>query len=222
LFASESCLQLFDKIAHGTVVLGEQISFWWSVFRQLRSKEAHYSHRLFIDQRFLEDHFCDIKIVKNYRQEFDLIYHQMFGIFPDSTLKYYSRYQCGLITYHSMLYSRRKNSNSYSVCVKDETNPSKLVLYYGHILFFFYVQNDRFFFLKRYLNSKNMFSSLVKPIEEIAGWNIYIDRYYAIVRHSTSELVIYPCSSIMSKCIFLPLDNDFTVCTQIELETEHD
>jgi hypothetical protein len=54
-----------------------------------------------------------------------------------------------------------------------------------------------------------MFSSLVKPIEEIAGWNI-------------SELVIYPYSTITIKCIFRPLDDGFTVCTQIELETEHD
>lgn len=26
----------------------------------------------------------------------------------------------------------------------------------------------------------------------------------------------------MSKCIFFRLDNDFTVCTQLEFETEHD
>lgn len=96
------------------------------------------------------------------------------------------------------------------------------VLHYGQILFFFYFQNRPFFCLKRYLKSNKLFSSLVEPIQEIHGWNIYMDRYYTILQHSTSELLIYPCSFIVSKCIFFSLDDDLTVCTQIELETEHD
>ncbi|CAF3953082.1 unnamed protein product [Rotaria sordida] len=120
LFASESCLQIFDKIAHGSVILGEQISFWWCVFRQIRSKETHYSHHLLIDEKLIEDNFFDFNNLEKYRQEFDLIYNQTFGEFPNLSLKYYSRYQCGLIVYHSVSYSRRQNSNSYTVCVKDE------------------------------------------------------------------------------------------------------
>ncbi|CAF1371378.1 unnamed protein product [Rotaria sordida] len=57
---------------------------------------------------------------EKYRQEFDLIYNQTFGEFSNLSLKYYSRYQCGLIVYHSISYNRRQNSNSYTVCVKDE------------------------------------------------------------------------------------------------------
>ncbi len=222
MFASESCLQEFEKIAHGSTQLCEQISFWWSVFRQIRSKEVRYSSKLFTDEHLIDDNFFDYHNLNNYRQEFYLIFNQIFGKFPDVSFKYYSRYQRGLIIYHCLLYIRRQNSNSYNVRVIDESNPLQSVLYYGEIQFYFYVNDEPYFLLKRYLNSKNKFSSLMKPIEEVSDWNIYIDKYYPIARHSTSELVIYPCSCIVSKCIFLQLDNEFTVCTQIELETEHD
>jgi hypothetical protein len=59
-------------------------------------------------------------------------------------------------------------------------------------------------------------------MEEIPNWTMYIDKYYPIVRRSSPNLVIYPCSFIQSKCIFFPLDEEFSACTPIELETEHD
>ena len=157
-----------------------------------------------------------------YRHEFDLVFNQAFGKFPDSSLKHYSRFQCGLIIYHSLSYSRQQKSRNYNVCVKYEGNSSKSGLRYGQIIFFFCMHNQPFFLLKRYLNSKNTFSSLLDPIEEIPGWDVFIERYYQIVQHSKFELVIVPCSCILFKCIFVQLDKNFTVCTQIELETEHD
>ncbi|CAF1198932.1 unnamed protein product [Adineta steineri] len=222
LFASESFLQIFNKISHGSVVLGEQISFWWCVFSQLRSKEIHYTSNLLTEQKLIEDCFLDFNVIKMYSQEFDLLFYQKFGEFPDLSLKCYSRYQFGLITYHSLSYSRRQNSNSYNICIKDKNDPNKLILYFGQILFFFHMHSTPFFLFRRYLNSKNKFSSLLNPIEDIPNWRMYIDRYYEIVRHSTSELVIFPCSFIVSKCIFFQLDDTFTICTQIELELEHD
>ncbi|CAF1331125.1 unnamed protein product [Adineta steineri] len=222
LFASESCLHEFEKLAYDSTLLCEQISFWWCIFRQVRSKEVRYLAKSLNDEQLIVDNFFDDHSLKNYRQEFDLVFNQMFSQFPDLSFKYYSRYQYGLLVYHSMSYSRRKNSNSYTVCVVDESNPVELLLYYGQILFFFYVYDKPYLFLKRYVNSKNMFSSLMKPIEEVADWNIYVDRYYRVVRHSAFELVIVPCSTIVSKCIFFQLDSEFCICTQIELETEHD
>lgn len=222
MFASESCLQEFEKLAHGSVLLSEQICFWWCIFRQIHSKEVRYTSKLFTDEQLIVDNFLDYKNLKNYQQEFYLAFNQIFGEFPDISFKYYSRYQCGLIVYHSLLYTRRQNSNSYSVCTIDESNPAQLVLHYGHILFFFYVNHEPYFFFKRYYNSQNTLSSLIKPIEEVSGWNLYIDKYYRVIRHSSSELSILPCSSIVSKCIFVELDDKFSLCTQIELETEHD
>ncbi|CAF3964082.1 unnamed protein product [Rotaria sordida] len=55
---------------------------------------------------------------KNYRQEFDLVYKQTFGEFPPQSMKFYSRYVHGLIVYHSMSYSRRNKSNSFSVLIE--------------------------------------------------------------------------------------------------------
>ena len=211
LFASESCLQVFDKISHGSKLLGEQISFWWCVLRQLRSKEVHYSPSLFTDRQIIEDNCFDFNCLEIYRQEFDLVFNQTFGEFPNLSLKYYSRCQYGLITYHSLSYSRRQNSNSYNVCVIQQRSPMKLILYYGQIVFFFHMHNQPFFLFKRYLNLKNKFSSLLKPIEEIPGWNLYIDRYYQIIQHFTFELVIFPRSCILCKCIFFQLDYDFTI-----------
>lgn len=110
---------MFQKLAHGTIVLGEQISFWWSVFRQLHSREVCYSRDLFTVQRLIDDNFLDFKNLEKYRQEFDLVYNLTFDEYPGPSVKFYSRYQSGLIMYHSILYSRRKNSDSYSVCVQD-------------------------------------------------------------------------------------------------------
>ncbi|CAF4563307.1 unnamed protein product, partial [Rotaria magnacalcarata] len=131
-------------------------------------------------------------------------------------------YQHGLIIYHSISYTRRGNSNSYDVCAKDDSNPVQSNLYYGQILFFFYVHDKPFLFLKRYVNSNNTLSSLLKPMEDVSGWSIYIDKYYPLVRHSIFELVIIPCSYIVSKCILFQLDREFSISTQIDLEAEHD
>lgn len=215
-------MQEFEKIAHGSTRLCQQISFWWCVLRQVRSKEVQYSSGFFTAQQPIVDNFFDHHGLKNYRQEFDLVFNQMFGEFPNPSFKYYSRYQHGLIIYHSMLYNRRQNADSYSICVFDTSDPVKSILYYGQVLFFFNFKGESFCFLRRYLNSKNLFSSLMKPIDEVPNWNMYIDKWYQIIKHSTSELVIYPCSSIIAKCIFLPIDNEFTICTKIEFEMEHD
>lgn len=122
------------------------MAFWWCIFRQLRSKETYFSRKLFVEQKLIQDNFFDFDNLKSYHQEFGLLFYQKFSEFPTASLKYYCRYKCGLIIYHSMLYSRRQSSNSYSVCVKDATNPIQTTLYYGDILFFFDLHNEPFFF----------------------------------------------------------------------------
>lgn len=161
-------------------------------------------------------------MMQNYQQQFNLVYNQMFGTFPDVSLKYHCRYERGLCLYHSLMYNRRKNCNSYNVCVNICTDNTNSNLCYGQILFFFYVEEKSFFFLKQFMNSKNKFSRLVKPIEQVKDWSMFMDKYYSILRRSMSHLVILPCSCIVSKCLFFPLNKDFLVCTPIELETEHD
>ena len=135
----EGCLQVFEKLEHGSVVLTEQMAFWWCVFRQIRSKEVQYYSQLLTEKRLINDNFFDFNNVNNYEQEFNLVFNQIFRTFPNSSLRYHSRYQRGLIPYHSLSYNRRHNSNSDTVCVKDEKDPMKSDLCYGQILFFFYV-----------------------------------------------------------------------------------
>ncbi|CAF0877792.1 unnamed protein product [Adineta ricciae] len=178
LYASESCLQVFEKLAHGSVVLGEQMAFWWCIYRQIRSREVHYCSKLLTDEYFIHDNFFDYDGLKNYNQEFILMFNKIFGQFPNSSLKYHARYQRGLITYHSLMYTRRFNSNSYSVCVKNDNDPMKLLFSYGEIVFFFYFNDEPFFFFKRYMRSQKRFSSLVNPIEQIPNWNFYVDKYH--------------------------------------------
>ena len=151
----------------------------------------HYSPSLFTTQQLIDDTFLDLKALNNYHQEFDLVYNQTFGEFPPQSFKQYCRYQCGLIVYHSTLYNRRSTCTSFNVCVKDETDRSKSVLFYGQVLFCFYVANEPFFFFKRYSRSKNLFSTLLRAIEIIPDWSVYLDRYYVIIRHSLSQLVIF-------------------------------
>jgi hypothetical protein len=183
---------------------------------------VQYCPTLLTNEQLIDDAFFDFNMMKDYQQEFDLIYRQTFGTFPHLSFKYYCRYERGLSLYHSLLYKRRNKCASYNVCVKADNDHTHSVLYYGQILFFFCIENEPFFFLKRFINSRNKFSSLVKPMEEIPNWTMYIDKYYPIVRRSSPNLVIYPCSFIQSKCIFFPLDEEFSACTPIELETEHD
>ena len=92
LFASESNLQIFDKIAHGSTAIAEQISFWWCIFRQIKSKELKYTCELLNAEQLIDDQFIELNLLNNYHQEFDLVFKQNFGTFPDASLKYYSRY----------------------------------------------------------------------------------------------------------------------------------
>ena len=187
----------------------------------MKSKQKNYSSLLLTQEYLINDQFVDNNLVKNYQQEFDLIFNVVFGEFPDLSFKYYSRYRCGMIVYHSVIYNRRKNSDSYSVCIEDRLN-SKTRISFGQTLFFFYVNQKPYAFLKRYSSTKKLFSSLINPFEHVKNWTQYIDRFYPIVRYSTSEYVIIPCDCIVCKCICIPLDNDFQVCAPVELELEHD
>ncbi|CAF4153181.1 unnamed protein product [Rotaria sp. Silwood2] len=114
LYASESCLQVFQKLAHGSIVLAEQMAFWWCIFRQIRSREVQYYPSLLTDEQLINDSFIDFNKLNNYTQEFNLVYMQTFSELPNSSLKYHSRYKRGLIIYHSLSYNRCQNSNSYN------------------------------------------------------------------------------------------------------------
>ncbi|CAF4411014.1 unnamed protein product [Rotaria magnacalcarata] len=132
-FSSESCLQHFAKLAHGTLALGNQICFWWSIWSQIRPRQIQYSPTLFLNAQLVDNSFLDYTIVQSYDQEFALTYNQMFGKFPDVSIKYYCRYQRGLLLYHSLIYNRGEKSASYNVCVKVDNDGARSMFSYGQI-----------------------------------------------------------------------------------------
>lgn len=222
LFASESCLQIFDKIAHGSIAICNQIAFWWCIFQQNNSKKVRYTPRSFTTNYPIDDSFFDMNVLNIYLQEFDLLFNHAFGEFPSSTMKFYCRYQSGLITYHSICYKRKNKRSSYNICIKEETSSGKVLFSYGQILFFFCRNQKHYILFKRYVRSRMKVSSLIKPIEDVPNWKMYMERYFSLVHHCSAELLIIPCSSIVSKCFFFSLNDDLSICTRIELETEHD
>ncbi|CAF3701611.1 unnamed protein product [Rotaria sp. Silwood1] len=97
LFSTESCLNHIAKLSHGSISLGQQISYWWCIHRQINSRKMINRPTLFTKSELILDSFFVYDVIENYRQEFDLAYNQTFGEFPPQSMKFYSRYVHGLI-----------------------------------------------------------------------------------------------------------------------------
>ncbi|CAF4876804.1 unnamed protein product, partial [Rotaria sp. Silwood1] len=139
LFSTESCLNHIAKLSHGSISLGQQISYWWCIHRQINSRKMINRPTLFTKSELILDSFFVYDVIENYRQEFDLAYNQTFGEFPPQSMKFYSRYVHGLIVYHSMSYSRRNKSNSFSVLIETRNLRGEPINCFGQILLYFYV-----------------------------------------------------------------------------------
>ena len=70
--------------------------------------------------------------------------------------------------------------------------------------------------------SNIFFSSLISVRYPILSWSKRIDNFFQLVDTSSCELVILPCSSLETKCLFLPVDDQSCLCTQLNNELEHD
>ncbi|CAF2089870.1 unnamed protein product [Rotaria magnacalcarata] len=223
LFPTESSLNHVAKLAHGSTALGQQISYWWCVHRQISSKKTLNFPHLFTKQELI-DSFIDHSVIHNFRQEFDLLYRQMFGDFPPETIQFYARFSYGLLMYHSLSYIRRNRSVSYNILIEstDKFGEDNGLHYFGQIVFFFTIQNKPYCLVKQWFRSKKKFSSLIQASGETAKWKTFIDKYYLFVCHAKCSLIIYPCSSIVSKCMIFQYDEKYSICTPIELEIEHD
>lgn len=198
------------------------MAFWWSIYGQIKSKKMNYSPELFTDHGIVADSFCDGMVLQTHQREFNSLFYRMFGEYPSSSLQYGCRYRHGLILYHSLSYKRKGKCASHMACVETNSKCVDVFRSYGEIVYFFSVGTQSFFLFKQYQRSKNLFSSLIRPMTSIPKWSTYIDKYYPVARSSDWKMKIYPSSAIICKCILLPLDKEFSVCTPLELETEHD
>ena len=162
LFAAESCLYHIGKLSHGSISLGQQIAYWWCIHRQLSSKKVLNHPTLLMKEELILDSFFDYAVTDNYRQEFDLVYYKKFDEFPSELMELYSRYQHGLLLYHSLSYRRKNRTTSYRVFIEIKKPDGEILDGLGEILFFFYVNNRPFYLFKQFFKSKNRFSSLAE------------------------------------------------------------
>ena len=219
LFMTESYLHHLHKLAHGNVALAQQMAHWHLVNRRLQTTKK-FTSRLLETKKFPEDDFFNHNVKDQFEQAFKRCFVKYFGAVSVDSLEFYSRYQNGFITYHSISYSNRKDSSSYNVSVMNQTSARGSIT--AEIIFFFKFSNENFVFFKNLILSDLKFSSFIHTDDRIHEWNNYIDYYYYFVYTSSSLFGISSCTNIKRKCLLLPFDNKFSLCTDIELELEHD
>jgi hypothetical protein len=220
MFGSESCLHGLYKLAHGTKHLGEQIAYWYTIHRAIHSLSitnqpsvVHHGH--------LIDGYIDEQIIQQYQQQFDHAFFLKFSCMSDRSVVFRSRYKIGLITYHSLLYSFRKQSSSFNVCVSNSHCSKKKC--FGEVVFFFSYQDELFLFLSSHpCSQSHLFSSAIPVDEHLPFWSDRIDSFYYLVHKNIDTFSILPCTALLSKFFFFPFhDGRFTVCTPIDNELEH-
>ncbi|CAF1571165.1 unnamed protein product [Rotaria magnacalcarata] len=220
LFSTESYLHHLYKLAHGTVALAQQMAHWHTINRCLQATDNKFSSKLFETKKFLEKNFFNHNVKRQFKEEFKKCFVEYFGVESISSIKFYSRYQDGLIVYHSLSYTNKKKSSSYNVSIMNQSNARTSTT--GQIIFFFEYNNGSFAFFKNLILSDIKFSSFIQTNDQVNQWNDYIDYYYYFVHTSSSSFNISLCTNINRKCLLLPFDNKFSLCTEIELELEHD
>ncbi|CAF2041896.1 unnamed protein product [Rotaria magnacalcarata] len=221
MFVIESSLNHLAKMAHGTVSLGEQISFWYSIDRYLQSKKKKRTSNIFLQNHLFDYEFFDQRLAQQYEKQFFDNFYQFFGHTNRSGIRFSSRFRCGLCVFHSLAYNLRKKSASFRVCVYNSVC-SKLFCF-GEVIFFFHYQNNEFFFFKQMLCSTSLYSKhLAIDDRIIPSWSDRIDQYFYTVDSSSISFLIYPCSSLLRKCIFIPFEGNEILCTNIDHELEHD
>ena len=122
--------------------------------------------------------------------------------------------------YHSLSYSKRKKCNSFTATIQDSSDFQKSATV--EIIFFFRFCNEDFIFFRKLSRTTLKFSSFISTHDKGAQWNEYLDYYYYFAKRSSTLYDICRCDDIIRKCILLPFNENLQLCTEIELETEHD
>ncbi|CAF1563822.1 unnamed protein product [Rotaria magnacalcarata] len=119
MFGSESCLHGLYKLAHGTRRVGGQIAYWYTIHRSIHSMSIKNQPTAIRHPHFMNG-YIDERIIKKYKQQFD---HEFFLTFScsssDRSVVFRSRYKTGLVVYHSLSHSFRKQSSSFNLLVTE-------------------------------------------------------------------------------------------------------
>ena len=219
MFPLESQLHYLRKLAHSTNSLAQQVAFWYTVDKRLKTTNK-YTIDLLTKQQLRRDRFFDEAIFIRYQSEFRNAFYLFFGHNIDSSLEYASRFQCGIQLYHTLAYSRKQNTVSYRICVHNARCIKQICC--GEIVFFFSRHGENVFLLKLFSCSYRDFSSFISYEDSVQSWSDYINRNFLIVERSIFDFVILPCSTIINKCLFIPFSERYFICTEIEHISEHD
>ncbi|CAF4160906.1 unnamed protein product [Rotaria magnacalcarata] len=99
MFGSESCLHGLYKLAHGTRHVGGQIAYWYTIHRSIHSMSIKNQPTAIRHPHFMNG-YIDERIIKK-------------------SVVFRSRYKTGLVVYHSLSHSFRKQSSSFNLLVTE-------------------------------------------------------------------------------------------------------
>jgi hypothetical protein len=117
-------------------------------------------------------------------------------------------------TFHSLSYSRRGETNSYSISYK--TNDE---IKYADIEYFLEI-NNKFYAL---INIHNVITNSVLPESTGYFYDIvrkYFSNFFKVIQFS-SDYEVIDCECILNKCIIINSTNDIFL-TELKYEFEHD
>jgi hypothetical protein len=174
----------------------------------------------FIWKNILIDNFFNYKTQYEFKEDFNRSFIDHFGIVPNGSIKFFSRYASGFIAYHWLSYTNRKNSSSYNVTIIVKSNAQRSST--AETIFFFQFNNKKFVFFRKLIPGNLKFSSFITTHNQVNQWDNDLDYYYYFVKCSSPSFDIPLCTDTKRKCLLLPFSNDLNVCTEIELELEHD
>ena len=219
MFGSESCLHGLYKLAHDTRRIAEQIAYWYTIHRSVHSMSVQHQTNTIVGD-YLMDGYLNEAIIQKYKQQCENLFHLKYSC--SANILYRSRYKAGLIVYHSVSYSFRKQSSSFNIRINNNNRPKKKC--FGKILFFFSFKAESFSFLLFHPCSQSqLFSSAIPVDEHLPFWSVYVDKFYYVADAKVNLFCILPCTALLSKCFFSSFcDNRFMVCTPIDNELEHD
>ena len=146
-FTLESSLHNLGRLAHGTLSLGDQIAFWYCVDRHFHSTSIEYSSDMYEKQSLIIDYYFDNELYCAYQKQFEALFLRDFSCALGPSVTLAARYSLGLVVFHSLSYTLRKESTSFRVYVSNMACPK--LKCFGEILFFFRYCNNQFFLLKK-------------------------------------------------------------------------
>lgn len=128
----------------------------------------------------------------------------------------YRRCRIRSLVYHSLLYSRRKSSNSYSVEYEDAQSCRS----YGQISYFFNCQGHHFAIVKRHRRLRG-FDDDFKSSGYFGLLKIPVNRFFSRVHRECNEWMSVPVSRILHHCIVIQ-SRDSLIFTPVSQCNEHD